>query len=112
MIFIWTCSRNMYGFFSPIIYNELTIVNNLQDLNQCYDIESQTLDAGVVFEHCIKCLKEHLTRTLEKNSIGYQNDDIGYILTVPLTCGEKGKNFMRNAAIKVKIILVCIFTMC
>lgn len=102
----------MYGFFSPIIYNELTIVNNLQDLNQCNDIESQTLDAGVVFEHCIKCLKEHLTRTLEKNSIGYQNDDIGYILTVPLTCGEKGKNFMRNAAIKVKIILVCIFTMC
>lgn len=111
----WFLSERVYvkctDFFSLIINNELTIINNLQDLNQCYDIESQTLEAGLVFEHCFKCLKEHLTRTLERNSIGYQNDDIGYILTVPLICGEKGKTFMRNAAIKVKIILVCTFTM-
>lgn len=84
--------------------NKLVIISNLQDLNKCYDIESQTLEASLVFGHCIKCLKEHLTRTLERNSIGYQNDDIRYILTVPLICGEKGKMFMKNSAVKVRYI--------
>lgn len=82
---------------------------DLQTVHQfecCEDIKGQTLDAGLIFEYCIKYLKSHFYKEIKKNFCQIHNSDIGYVVTVPDVWGDKGKTFMRKAALKVLTHLV------
>lgn len=81
--------------------------NGLQDVKQhilCYDISGEALEARLVFQHFIKCLKDCLYKHIEKELLGTQDADIEYVLTVPAIWGDNAKMVMREAALKVKKI--------
>lgn len=83
------------------------LTNGLQDVKRhilCYDISGEALEARLVFQHCIKCLKDYLYKQIEMSLLGTQDGDIEYVLTVPAIWGDKAKMFMREAALKVKKI--------
>nr|XP_034300205.1 heat shock 70 kDa protein 12A isoform X2 [Crassostrea gigas]XP_034300206.1 heat shock 70 kDa protein 12A isoform X2 [Crassostrea gigas] len=69
----------------------------------CYDISGEALEARLVFQHCIKCLKDCLYKHIEKIVSGTQDGDIDYVLTVPAIWGDNAKMFMREAALKAGI---------
>lgn len=82
---------------------------DLQDVKRhilCYDISGEPLEAGLVFQHCIKCLKNYLYKQIEKSLLGTQDGDIEYVLTVPAIWGDKAKMFMREAAIGVRLSMI------
>lgn len=66
----------------------------------CEDTEGQILDAGLVFEYCIKYLKTHLHHEFNRESRKVDYIDIGFVVTVPDVWENKGKRFMRKAAVK------------
>ncbi|KAK3605681.1 hypothetical protein CHS0354_013478 [Potamilus streckersoni] len=55
-----------------------------------------------VFALSIKCLKIHLMEMLKKQETGVEEEDIFWVLTVPAIWNDAAKQFMREAAKKVK----------
>ncbi|XP_056012657.1 heat shock 70 kDa protein 12A-like isoform X2 [Ostrea edulis] len=70
---------------------------------QCQDIRGETIEAGIVFMHCIKYLKNHLYQETKKGFPHMKDDDIQYVLTVPAIGGDNAKEFMGKAAIEAGI---------
>jgi molecular chaperone DnaK (HSP70) len=64
------------------------------------------LPALTIFSMAIKFLKDHLTTTLDKRDTGVRPDDIQWVLTVPAIWNDPAKQFMREAAEKVKKYLI------
>lgn len=79
----------------------------LQDVERhclCYDVMGKSLEACLVFEHCIKCIKKYLYKMIEVTLPDQLHSlDIGYIITVPAACGDNAKMLMREAAENVRI---------
>lgn len=55
-----------------------------------------------VFSQSIKFLRNDLFKSLKKMIADIQEDDIHYVLTVPAIWDDSAKQFMREAAVKVK----------
>ena len=55
-----------------------------------------------MFGEVIKYLKGHLMETLEKRGTQIDNKDIHWVLTVPAIWTDSAKQFMREAAYKVR----------
>lgn len=95
-------SHDDYYFFQQfkmILHQDFTVKRNIT----CNDITGKPLEASLVFQHCIKCLKKCLYQQIEKSYLGTHDDDIEYVLTVPAIWGDKAKMFMREAAVKAGI---------
>ncbi|XP_062613904.1 heat shock 70 kDa protein 12A-like [Saccostrea cucullata] len=93
--------ENYYFFqrFKMILHEDVSVSRHII----CKDIKGKTLEAGTVFMHCIKYLKNHLFDEIKKSLVGIPEDDIDFILTVPAIWGDKAKMFMREAALKAGI---------
>ena len=63
------------------------------------------MDALTVFSEAIGFLKQHLLDTLNKKDTGVKTSDIHWVLTVPAIWDDPAKQFMREAAEKVRMIL-------
>ena len=61
------------------------------------------LPALTIFSMAIKFLKDHLMDTLDKRDTHIRLDDIQWVLTVPAIWNDPAKQFMREAAEKVKL---------
>ncbi|XP_056012678.1 heat shock 70 kDa protein 12A-like [Ostrea edulis] len=85
--------------FKMILHEDVSVKRHIQ----CQDINGETIEAGIVFMHCIKYLKNHLYEEIKKSFLNTKDDDIQYVLTVPAIWGDKAKMFMREAAIKAGI---------
>ncbi|XP_052674110.1 heat shock 70 kDa protein 12A-like [Crassostrea angulata] len=85
--------------FKMILHQDVDVKRHIL----CYDIAGKPLEAGLVFQHCIKCLKNYLYKQIEKSFLGTHDGDIEYVLTVPAIWGDKAKMFMREAAVKAGI---------
>ncbi|XP_052673330.1 heat shock 70 kDa protein 12A-like [Crassostrea angulata] len=85
--------------FKMILHQDVDVKRHIL----CYDISGEALEARLVFQHCIKCLKDYLYKQIEKSLLGTQDGDIEYVLTVPAIWGDKAKMFMREAALKAGI---------
>ncbi|XP_048777351.2 heat shock 70 kDa protein 12A-like isoform X1 [Ostrea edulis] len=90
-----------YYFFQgfKVILHEESV--NRHMLCQAHD--GRSLEASVVFMHCIRYLKSHFYAKLQTACIDIKDDDIQYVLTVPAIWGDKAKVFMREAAIEAGI---------
>ncbi|XP_062582262.1 heat shock 70 kDa protein 12B-like [Saccostrea cucullata] len=93
--------ENYYFFqnFTMILHEDVNHIKHIL----CKDIKGYTLEAGTVFMHCIKYLKNHLFDEIKKTLVFTKEEDIDFILTVPAIWGEKAKIFMRKAAMKAGI---------
>ena len=60
------------------------------------------MNALTVFTMSIKYLKEHLLNTLGNRASGVTDRDVHWVLTVPAIWNDNAKQFMREAAEKVK----------
>jgi hypothetical protein len=60
------------------------------------------MPAMIVFTESLKYLKDHLIKTLEKDSIDIRPQDIHWVITVPAIWTDSAKQFMREAAINVR----------
>ena len=60
------------------------------------------MNALTVFTMSIKYLKEHLLNTLGNRASGVTDKDVHWVLTVPAIWNDNAKQFMREAAEKVK----------
>lgn len=70
----------------------------------CKDIAGNPLDAKLVIQQCILCLKEYLCQKVEKMFDGvFNGEDIEYVLTVPAIWGERAILFMREVAVNAGI---------
>jgi molecular chaperone DnaK (HSP70) len=64
--------------------------------------EAPALD---LFAHVIRYLKGHLLTSLDKKGTTVNNSDIHWVLTVPAIWTDSAKQFMREAADKVKLTI-------
>jgi len=56
------------------------------------------MDALTVFSCSIRFFKEHLLTTLHDANLAFEDNDIGWVITVPAIWNESSKKFMRRAA--------------
>ena len=56
-----------------------------------------------IFAHAIECLRMKLFEQLDKDKTVLSQDDILYVLTVPAIWDDAAKDFMRKAAITVRV---------
>lgn len=59
-----------------------------------------------VFSAAIKFLRGHLLDNIEKKDAGVRETDIQWVLTVPAIWDDADKQFMREAAEKVRCIIM------
>ncbi|XP_062582261.1 heat shock 70 kDa protein 12A-like [Saccostrea cucullata] len=85
--------------FKMILHEDISVRRHIL----CEDMSGKTLEAGVVFLHCIKYLKTYLQEEIQKRFLNTKEEDIEYVLTVPAIWGDKAKMFMREAATKAGI---------
>lgn len=64
------------------------------------DISGKKMPALTIFGHSIRYLNEHLLKTVCKQKIGMNQEDIQYVITVPAIWDQKAKQFMRKAAVQ------------
>ena len=55
-----------------------------------------------VFSEAIGYLKRHVMKTCDKSGSGITEREIKWVLTVPAIWGDAAKQFMREAAVKVR----------
>lgn len=81
-----------------------TFFQNLNNLTVIQDICGKEMLAIDVFGLVIEYLRNHLLSRVESQDSKsmLQEDMIQWVLTVPAIWGEKAKQFMRNAAAKVR----------
>lgn len=70
---------------------------------KCKDVNGKELDAIKVYAHCIRFFKDCVLKDLETDALRFYQKDFKYVLTVPSTCGEKAKMFLKEAAQNVRI---------
>lgn len=70
---------------------------------KCKDVNGKELDAIKVYAHCITYFKNCVLKDLKTRVQGISQEDFKYVLTVPSTCGEKAKMFLKEAAKNVRI---------
>jgi hypothetical protein len=70
---------------------------------------AKQMRAITVFAHAIRYLKDHMLKTLDQRGAGIKDRDINWVLTVPAIWDDPAKQFMREAAEEVIILL---FTFC
>ena len=63
---------------------------------------TKELPALLVFSEAIRYLKGHLTDMMSKQGFTLGDDDVGWVLTVPAIWDDGAKQFMREAAEKVR----------
>ncbi|XP_060607112.1 heat shock 70 kDa protein 12B-like [Ruditapes philippinarum] len=63
----------------------------------------QKMDALTVFSLSIEYLKNHLLGMLNCSSLGVEEHDITWVITVPAIWNDSAKKFMRKAAEKARI---------
>jgi hypothetical protein len=69
------------------------------------DEMGRKMPAMDVFSNSIKYLKDHLTqKLLQQIPDTLLDSDIRWVLTVPAIWNDTSKQFMREAAVKVKLI--------
>ena len=66
------------------------------------DEMGRKMSAMDVFSACIKYLKDHLFKKCLQQLPGTSDSDIRWVLTVPAIWNDTSKQFMREAADKVK----------
>ena len=64
------------------------------------------LPALIIFSMAIKFLKDHLMTTFIRRVVDVRLHDIQWVLTVPAIWNDPAKQFMREAAEKVKKYLI------
>jgi molecular chaperone DnaK (HSP70) len=62
------------------------------------------LPALEVFSSAIRYLKSHLIEIIKNRVADIHDEDIHYVLTVPAIWNDSAKQFMREAAIEVKLL--------
>lgn len=76
---------------------------------QCVDISGRSVDAASVFTHSIWYLKKHMLEALnESHAFEITIADIDFVITVPAIWDDTAKMFMREAAIKVSNLYLCL----
>ena len=83
-----------------------TLSFSSQGLTKTASLEDESLKllpAVEIFAHAIECLKMKLFEQLDKDQKVLSPDDILYVLTVPAIWDDSAKDFMRKAAITVRI---------
>jgi len=68
------------------------------------DVSGKKLDALTVFSRSIEFFRDHLTSTIKDRLPELQDNDIGWILTVPAIWSDSAKKFMRLAAERVRCL--------
>ena len=58
-----------------------------------------------LFAFTIKAIKDHFEKAAKGRGLTFTSDNILYVLTVPAIWSESAKEFMKKAAMKVKIFL-------
>lgn len=69
-----------------------------------------SMKAVDVFATVIKYFKDHLLRNFKdrnKDNEYFVNNDIHWVITVPVISNFKAKQFMKGAASKVTILCIC-----
>ena len=59
------------------------------------------MSAMEIFSMSIKYLRDHLIKALNNQTVGVNEKDIQYVVTVPAIWNDNAKQFMREAAIMV-----------
>ena len=70
------------------------------------DIEGKEISAMKVFTKVIKYLREKLTNEVSRSNRNIEDHEIFWVLTVPAIWSDAAKQFMREAATKVIIIII------
>ncbi|XP_052245210.1 heat shock 70 kDa protein 12B-like isoform X2 [Dreissena polymorpha] len=77
------------------------ILHNNKDLSRytnVEDIKGKPFPALTIFAMSIKYLREHLLKAIGRQTLGIEESDILYVLTVPAIWDVAAKQFMREAA--------------
>lgn len=88
-----------------VVISKTLVCLSFEKLDRNVDIEDETgkkMKALNVFHLSIKYLKDDLLQTLEKAVCGITSNDILWVLTVPAIWHDDAKQFMREAAEKVR----------
>ena len=97
-IMVQSLTHLLYYFFLSL---------SLQDLNKNTYIEAVNgakRPAIEIFTYALQFFKEHALQELsDQSSTQILNDDVKWVITVPAIWREPAKQFMREAAYKVKI---------
>ena len=64
------------------------------------------MNAMTIFSKSIEYMKTKLMEDAKQTVSGLQDDDIGWVLTVPAIWSEPAKQFMREAANMVILIII------
>ena len=75
------------------------------------DINHIKMSAMKIFAMSIKYLKVHFMEAVKKQTSGVLETDVRYVITIPAIWDDKAKQFMREAAVEV-VILMLLFTLC
>lgn len=78
------------------------LLHNNEGLNRSSkvkDINGKAMPAMEIFSMAIRFLRDHLLTALNKQTVGLNEKDIQYVVTVPAIWNDNAKQFMREAAI-------------
>ncbi|KAK3100078.1 hypothetical protein FSP39_014408 [Pinctada imbricata] len=80
--------------FKMLLHNR----KNLSHDTTLTDDQGEEMPAKTVFAHCIRYMKEDLTKMLSEKKTSVREDEIRWVITVPAIWEEASKQFMREAA--------------
>ncbi|XP_060603676.1 heat shock 70 kDa protein 12B-like [Ruditapes philippinarum] len=81
--------------FKMLLYNN----EGLNRSSKVKDINGKAMPAMEIFSMAIRFLRNHLLTAINKQTVGLNEKDIQYVVTVPAIWNDNAKQFMREAAI-------------
>ena len=69
------------------------------------DINGKRMSALTIFSMAINYMREHLMTALKKQVTDIEQSDVMFVITVPAIWSDASKQFMREAAVAVRVVL-------
>ena len=96
-----------------MVYNYVFLIINqgLSRHSEIEDINRERMSAITIFSMSINYMREHLMAALQKQVPDIEQSDVMFVITVPAIWSDASKQYMREAAVKVRhglIMIICL----
>jgi len=97
------CNHVVMCAFQTSYFND---TQGLSRHSEVEDINGKRMSAITIFSMAINYMWEHLMAALQKQVPDIEQSDVMFVITVPAIWSDASKQFMREAAVAVRVVLI------
>jgi len=99
------CFTNICLIFTVISSIYIIAKQGLSRNTEVDDINGKRMSALTIFSMAINYMREHLMTALKNQVTDIEQSDVMFVITVPAIWSDASKQFMREAAVAVRVVL-------